>query len=100
MYGTTEPSPFIVHLGQLLADFAVETAKFDALITQWGMFKIGMSAFMQQYDVIICPVTASPPLTISRAGRLPSYVTAPRPKVCPSVFRSLPLHGVRISRWP
>ena len=60
MYGTTEPSPFLVHLGQLLADFAVETAKFDALITQWGMFKIGMSAFMQQYDVIICPVTASP----------------------------------------
>ncbi len=60
MYGTTEPSPFIVHLGRLLADFAVDTAKFDALITQWGMFKIGMSAFIQQYDVIVCPVTASP----------------------------------------
>jgi len=60
MYGTAEPSAFIVHLGRLLADFAVETAKFDALITQWGMFKIGMSAFMQQYDLIVCPVTSSP----------------------------------------
>lgn len=60
MYNTTEPSPFIVHLGQLLADYAVNTAEFDALLVKWGMFKIGMLAFMQEYDLILSPVTSSP----------------------------------------
>jgi amidase len=61
MYGTTEPHAFIVGLGGLLADFALSSAaEFDALIAQWQMYKVQMLAFMEDYDVIVCPVTPTP----------------------------------------
>ena len=42
------------------SNYAVNTDEFDALIVQWGMFQMGMLAFMQQYDLILCPLTSSP----------------------------------------
>jgi amidase len=61
LYGTTEPSPYIVHLGELLADFALATpGDFDALLLQWDVFKVSMLAFMNSYDLVLTPVTPTP----------------------------------------
>ena len=57
-YGTTEPSAFLVGLGELLSDFAVATpGEFDALLVDWGIYNVGMLAFMEDYDLIVSPVT-------------------------------------------
>lgn len=61
LYGTTEPSPFLIHLGELLADFAVATpGDFDGVLFQWGLFKVSMLAFMADYDLMLTPVTPTP----------------------------------------
>ena len=61
MYETTEPHSFIIGLGELLTQFALgSAAEFDALIAQWQMFNVGMLGFMENYDLIVCPVTPTP----------------------------------------
>lgn len=61
MYGTSEPSPLVLGVAGLLADFAVDTpGEFDELIVQWGMFKASMLEFMSQYDLLLTPVTPTP----------------------------------------
>ncbi|MBI1877201.1 MAG: amidase [Chloroflexi bacterium] len=61
MAGTTEVHPLIQRLGQLLHPLAAATpAQFANLMLRWDMFRSAMLAFMEQYDVIICPVNAHP----------------------------------------
>jgi len=61
LYGTTEPSPFIIHLGELLADFAVASpGEFDGVLLQWDLFKASMLSFMENYDLVLTPVTPTP----------------------------------------
>ncbi|MEA3502514.1 MAG: amidase [Actinomycetota bacterium] len=61
LYGTTEPSPFLIHLGELLADFSVPTpGDFDGVLLQWGLFKVSMLAFIANYDLVLTPVTPTP----------------------------------------
>ncbi|MEW6299561.1 MAG: amidase family protein [Thermodesulfobacteriota bacterium] len=51
---------------QRLLDFArpgvLSTTEFGGLLFKWDMFRGAMLAFLEQYDVIICPVNAYPAL--------------------------------------
>jgi amidase len=61
MAGTTEVHPLIQRLGQCLQPLAAATpAQFAGLMLRWDMFRSAMLAFMESYDVIICPVNAYP----------------------------------------
>jgi amidase len=41
---------------------AMSTVEFSALLFRWDMFRSAMLAFLEKYDVIICPVNAYPAL--------------------------------------
>jgi amidase len=60
--GTTEVSPLLQRLGGLLQGFAMSTAELGALLARWDLFRGTMLAFLEQYDVIVCPVNAFPAL--------------------------------------
>ena len=62
MAGTTERHPMMQRLLDLLPPRAMSTAAFCAVLFKWDMFRSGMLAFLEQYDVILCPVNASPAL--------------------------------------
>ena len=58
--GTTEASPEIQGLLAAMSGTALSSAQFGGLIAQWDMFRGGMLAFMESFDVILCPVVAIP----------------------------------------
>ncbi len=61
MTGTIETHRLLQRLGQLLHPLAAETStQFAELMLRWDMFRSAMLAFMERYDVIICPVNAYP----------------------------------------
>jgi amidase len=62
MAGTTEGHPMMQRLLELLPPRAMSTAAFCEVLFNWDMFRSGMLAFLEQYDVILCPVNASPAL--------------------------------------
>jgi amidase len=60
MYGTTQPHDFMTIVIQILQGYAISTAEFGSLTVQWDLFRSALLTFMDRYDIILCPVSASP----------------------------------------
>ena len=60
MAGTTEIHPFVQQFGEILRPHALTTAEFGGLLVRWDMFRSTLLSFIEKYDVIICPVCATP----------------------------------------
>ena len=60
MAGTTEIHPFVQQFGEILRPHALTTAEFGGLLVRWDMFRSTLLSFIENYDVIICPVCATP----------------------------------------
>jgi amidase len=58
--GTTEIHPFVQQFSEMLRPYAMTTAEFSGLLARWDMFRSTLLSFIQQYEVIICPVCAVP----------------------------------------
>ncbi len=58
--GTTEMHPWTKAIIEECCAKARSSAEFGGLMIQWDMFRSTMLSFMENYDVIICPVCASP----------------------------------------
>jgi amidase len=58
--GTTEVHPFVQQFGEILRPHAMTAAQFSSLLVRWDQFRSTLLSFLQQYDVIICPVCATP----------------------------------------
>jgi amidase len=56
--GTTEPHPIL--RDRFLGVEPISTAEFSALLSRWDHLRSEMLTFMEDYDVIICPVNAFP----------------------------------------
>ena len=60
MAGTTDIHPFVQQFGEILRPYAMTTAEFSSFLVRWDLFRSTMLSFLEQYDVIICPVCAMP----------------------------------------
>jgi amidase len=60
MAGTTETHPFVQQFGEILRPYAMTTAEFSGLLVRWDMFRSTLLSFLEKYDVIVCPVCATP----------------------------------------
>jgi amidase len=60
MAGTTDIHPFVQQLGDILRPYAMTSAEFSGLLVRWDMFRSTLLSFLEKYDVIICPVCATP----------------------------------------
>jgi amidase len=60
MYGTTEPSPAIQGVLELVSATPSSAAQFGGLLVHLDMFRSAMLSFMEAYDVILCPACAHP----------------------------------------
>lgn len=58
--GTTQPHPFMTQLQAVRKAKALSTAEFAALIYRLDVFRSTLLAFMENYDVILCPVSSHP----------------------------------------
>ncbi len=56
--GTSEIHPILKK--RFLEREAISSAEFSELLTRWGRMRGGMMAFMEKYDVMMCPVNAYP----------------------------------------
>src|SRR5262249_22150565 len=60
MYGTKDVSAAIQGLQAAMSGTALSAAQFAGLVLRWDMFCSAMLAFIESYDVILCPVVAVP----------------------------------------
>lgn len=60
MLGTTEPSAQVRAALEIMEDGAMSTAQYQSLIIRLDMWRSELLAFMDQYDVLLCPVYAHP----------------------------------------
>jgi amidase len=60
MAGTSEIHPFVQQFGDMLRPYALTTAEFGGLLVRWDMFRSTLLSFVEKYEVIICPVCATP----------------------------------------
>jgi len=60
MVGTTEVHPLMAKLQEMQKAGEMSTAESGVLVFQWDIFRSTMLSFLQNYDVIICPVNATP----------------------------------------
>lgn len=60
--GTTEPSPLVARLAGILHPLALSTAEFSGLLARLDLFRATMLSFLEQHDVVLCPVNAAPAL--------------------------------------
>jgi len=60
MVGTTEVHPLMAKLQEMQKAGEMSTAESGGLVFQWDMFRSTMLSFLKNYDVIICPVNATP----------------------------------------
>ncbi len=58
--GTTEMHPWTKGMIEECNAKALSSAEFSELMVRWYMFRSTMLSFMENYDVIICPVCAYP----------------------------------------
>jgi amidase len=58
--GTTEIHPWTKAIIAECRAKAVSSAQFGELMVRWDMFRSTMLSFMENYDIIICPVCAYP----------------------------------------
>ena len=56
--GTTEPSAPVQAALKIMEDGAMSTAEYQALIIRLDLWRSELLAFMDQYDVLLCPVYA------------------------------------------
>jgi amidase len=56
--GTSEIHPILET--RFLNHKGIPSAEFSDLLTRWNWMRAGMTAFMEKYDVMICPVNAYP----------------------------------------
>jgi amidase len=77
MAGTTQVSPLLQRIGQILQPFApANIAELAGLLVQWDLFQGQMLAFMDRYDAILCPVNAFPAMahgTTFDEDRVPAF---------------------------
>lgn len=62
MVGTTEVHPLMQRFLDMMGAYAMSTPAFCGLLFKRDMFCSAMLSFLQQYDVVLCPVNASPAL--------------------------------------
>ena len=60
MAGTTDIHPFVQQFGEILRPYAMTTAEYGGFLVRWDLFRSTMLSFLENYDVIICPVCALP----------------------------------------
>jgi amidase len=60
MVGTTEYHPLMEVLLELQKEREMSSAEAGGLVFQWDMFRSTMLSFLENYDVVICPVNATP----------------------------------------
>ena len=61
--GTSEFSPLILQFAALLLPYVPKTAAdLGDLLARWDMWRNGMLAFLERYDLLLSPVTATPAL--------------------------------------
>ncbi len=65
--GTTEVHPFVQQFSEMLRPYALTTSEFGGLLVRWDQFRSSLLSFIHQYDVIICPVCATPAWSHSSA---------------------------------
>jgi amidase len=58
--GTIDIHPFVQQFGDILRPYAMTTAEFSSLLVRWDMFRSTLLSFLEKYNVIICPVCATP----------------------------------------
>jgi amidase len=56
--GTSETHPILET--RFLKHKAISSAEFSDLLTRWNKMRAGMTAYMENYDVIVCPANAYP----------------------------------------
>jgi amidase len=63
MIGTTESSPLLQQASAALRPFVPTTAaEVGGVVTRWDGWRNAMLAFLESYDVLLSPVTATPAL--------------------------------------
>jgi amidase len=61
--GTTEFSPLLLQFAALVLPSVPKTAAdIGGLLARWDMWRSGMLAFLERYDLLLSPVTATPAL--------------------------------------
>ena len=60
MYGTDEPHPWIQGTLDRAKEAQLSVSQFSGLLFRLDLFRAQMLSFMEHYDVIICPVNATP----------------------------------------
>lgn len=61
--GTSEFSPLLLQFAALLLPYVPKTAAdLGDLLARWDMWRNGMLAFLERYDLLLSPVTATPAL--------------------------------------
>jgi amidase len=60
MLGTTEPSPQLNAALEIMKPRSMSTAQYQGLIVNLDLWRSELLAFMDQYDVLLCPVCAHP----------------------------------------
>jgi amidase len=58
--GTTDIHPFVQQFGDILRPYAMTSAEFSSLLVRWDRFRSTLLSFLEKYDVIMCPVCATP----------------------------------------
>ena len=60
MLGTTELSPQMIAALKVMKEGAMSTAEYQGLVMNLDLWRSELLGFMDQYDVLICPVSANP----------------------------------------
>jgi len=60
MLGTTELSPPLRTVLEIMKERAMSTAQYQGLVVNLDLWRSELLSFMDQYDVLICPVCAHP----------------------------------------
>jgi amidase len=58
--GTSDIHPFVQQFGEMMRPYAMTTAQFSSLLVRWDQFRGALLSFIEPYDVILCPVCATP----------------------------------------
>jgi amidase len=77
MIGTTEPSPLLQQISVVLRPYIpTSAAEVGSVVTRWDGWRNRMLSFLERYDVLLSPVTATPAVphgTTFATENLPSF---------------------------
>jgi amidase len=60
LYGTDEPHPWIQRTLDMAREGQLTVSQFNELLIRLDVYRGQMLSFMENYDVIVCPVNATP----------------------------------------